>query len=164
MPLSNAERQARYRDRVKEALRNARSDHAPPPTTATLPPLRLLAEIPNEPEPEIYNEDDEPSPYDEGTDLEQAADDVMGRLCRDPRRGELVNTHLADALITLLEADPAGFIDYARRFVAAKVAAHQPKATKPRKRTLRNAAATSPTYQLWEAGRLPPPDGPAQQG
>jgi hypothetical protein len=111
-----AVRQKRHRERVREALRNARSGHAPTPSMHT--PLRLMVPV--------YDEDGEQTDGDY-TDLEFAADHVMGAICREPRRGQEVSTYWSDPLIKLLEADPAAFLDYARRFVAAKVAAHQPK-------------------------------------
>jgi hypothetical protein len=89
------------------------------PAPAALPPLRLLV------------------PDDEGycagyTETEIEAYELMERICPDPARGRAPYTEDADALIRILETDPVGFIDYARRFVAAKVAKYPPKPTKKR--------------------------------
>jgi hypothetical protein len=110
--LSNAERQKRYRERAAEALRNSKQQTA----SASAPPLRLP----------VYG-----SELGDETELEAAAWELLDRyVCPSPNRGFPLSTEGADILITLVERDPAGLVDFVRRFVADKAVAFQPKPTK----------------------------------
>jgi hypothetical protein len=124
MSLSNAERQARHRERVKEALRNARTAPTPAPGRPAQPPLRLL---------KITADGYGLVDGDDYTDLEICADEVLGLLCPQPARGFPPYTKPTDTLIEMIERDPAGFIDYTRRYVADWVAAYEAKPKKRRR-------------------------------
>jgi hypothetical protein len=119
MALTNAERQRRYRERAAAALRNART--ASTATPASTEPLRLL----------VFDDDGEIN-YDHYSEQEHDAAEVMDRVCGRPSRGRETSTYYAEMLIRLLESDLAAFTDYAKRFVAVRVAEHAPK---PRKRS-----------------------------
>ena len=113
--LSNAERQKRYRERAAVALRNSKRQTA----SASAPPLRVP----------VFG-----SELEDATDLEDAAWELLNQyVCPDPSRGFPLYTEPADILITLIERDPAGLVDYVRRFVADKAAAFPPKPTKRKK-------------------------------
>jgi hypothetical protein len=114
MALSNAERQRRYQDRAREALRNAKAaatDPQPGAPSPSLAPLRLLGQP---------KEEDEP----ERTEMEYAAWDIMDLLVFKGRDRSLVTRH-ADNLIALIERDPADMVHYIRRYLAEEVAAFE---------------------------------------
>jgi hypothetical protein len=110
--LSNAERQKRYRDRAREALRNQKAAQGNLPLRNTIEATELVPLRVQEPE-----EEDAPA----WTETEAAADDLMNRLIFKVRkergsREHVLFTRHADTLIALIERDPAGLVDYIRRW------------------------------------------------
>jgi hypothetical protein len=115
MALSNAERQRRYQDRAREALRNAKAagtDQQPTEVVAApVTPLRL-SRLPDEREGEWI---------EDMTEMEkaaQAATLAAGGLKVGGMGG--VARWNADGLLALIEQNPAGFADYVRRVVNHK--------------------------------------------
>jgi hypothetical protein len=123
MALSNADRQKRYQERARDALRNAKAAGADPKpgASSSLVPLRLPSE---RPAVEPLGDDEEEREQTKQEKLEEAAEEIVDQLVwTGGRRGhtEIVTRHAED-LIALIERDPADFVDFIRRFIAEKVA------------------------------------------